>query len=747
MGKIKTAVLLLVKPRRFFQVIYEKFFYRSVSLRQKWAKINREKFYGSIRARIIFRYLQIMGSVPNLEKPSKYSEKIQWRKLYCPGIGLISQVTDKAKVYEYVKPKIGEQHLLPIIWAKSSVTPEDILHLGDNVVLQPTHRSGQVVFIEKQNEVDQKVIADRLNLMLKWPYSIQGQEPWYAYAKPQVIARPLVKNSDGSPYLNDCKIHVFRGKVGEGPKLICEIINTYPHWRAIFDEHFNRLEFEWSPDIYPPPDFEVKKPVNFDEMVRDAKSLSEPFDYVRVDFMIGAQEYYFTELTFAPAGGMPKMSPEIWDEIVGSYWNLDIGNWIKRRFWFLRAWMPLWRFERPARLFRRMHRFSPEIYLSGIRPEEYLKEYQRKESGFKIGVLTPAVNTIGTLASTNYYANLINGLRKNGIDAFCIAYAQNERPNIAGSLLGGNLVLAPFNTKDFDLCHVLSNECPGVVICHNSREAIESLLKCSKNHGTKYFLFSGESPDAKSFSDDELENYYSLVRSNFDGIITMTNQISKKWEGAGWSKEEIFSVTSFVDVAKCEEIKPSQEKYCATYFGNVAHGEVSDLLSASAKIVDLCPDFRLDMFTDSPQAAVLAYQQSINEAGLSGTIMLHGPVSWKEMISIEKASKILLFPGRKSVRSENGFPNKLGEYLASGGLVIASCVGGIKNLFVDGEELLFVSPYDIDDFTTKVVDVLSHPEKYEYLRANALRWATEKVDATNNAALLMDWALDNGKTR
>ena len=369
--KAKTFTSLLSTPTALAQVLRDKYRRMARVVVLPFVRPNVERiFYGSLKQRIKARYRIMFHRKPNLRRPQLWTEKAQWRKLYCPQVELLGQVTDKVGVYEYVRERIGDKHLLPIIWVGDTFTPDDLRNLGDGIVLQPTHRSGQVAFIEKAEYVDYEALSGLLHRMLAWPYSMCGQEPWYGRIKPQIVARPLITNSEGSPFLNDCKFHIFKQPDGS-TKVICEIINTYPHWRAIFDESYERLPFDWSPNQYPPPSVDPPKPEQFEAMLADAYELAADFDYVRVDFMMGAQEYYFSELTFAPAGGRPQITPSCWDEVVGSYWHLDIGNPVKRFFWKCRAWLPLWRTERPMRNLRRLYRYRDDWAISGMRPKHY----------------------------------------------------------------------------------------------------------------------------------------------------------------------------------------------------------------------------------------------------------------------------------------------------------------------------------------------------------------------------------------
>ena len=48
-------------------------------------------------------------------------------------------------------------------------------------------------------------------------------------------------------------------------------------------------------------------------MKKDAEVLCEDFPFVRVDFFVANNTYYFAELTFTPSGGMMPFNPDKYD--------------------------------------------------------------------------------------------------------------------------------------------------------------------------------------------------------------------------------------------------------------------------------------------------------------------------------------------------------------------------------------------------------------------------------------------------
>jgi hypothetical protein len=72
--------------------------------------------------RVHARYILLHRRIPNILAPRRYTEKIQWRKLFDmdPVYAILS---DKLAVRSFIASKVGEAQLVPLIW---SGRPNDI---------------------------------------------------------------------------------------------------------------------------------------------------------------------------------------------------------------------------------------------------------------------------------------------------------------------------------------------------------------------------------------------------------------------------------------------------------------------------------------------------------------------------------------------------------------------------------------------------------------------------------------------
>lgn len=82
----------------------------------------------------------------NLKNPQTFNEKIQWLKLYNRN-PLYTTLVDKYKVREYIREKIGEEYLIPLVGGPYKCIDEiNLDELHEQFVLKCNHDSGSVVY-------------------------------------------------------------------------------------------------------------------------------------------------------------------------------------------------------------------------------------------------------------------------------------------------------------------------------------------------------------------------------------------------------------------------------------------------------------------------------------------------------------------------------------------------------------------------------------------------------------------------
>ena len=263
-----------------------------------------------------WQFKKIMGKPLNLTPPKTFNEKLQWLKLYDRN-PLYTQMVDKYEVRKYVSKIIGDEYLIPLLGVWDNFEEIEFDMLPKQFVLKTTHDSGGIVICKDKNDFDIKAAKRKIKRSLIRNYYKQWREWPYKNVKPKVVAEKYMV--DESMYeLKDYKMFCFNGT----PKMIQVDYNRYTsHKKNLYDTDWNYMPISYN---YPTDsNISIKKPVRLNDMLDLATTLSKDIPYIRVDFYSIDDKLYFGELTFFPATGMGKFSPEEWDYTFGSWINLD----------------------------------------------------------------------------------------------------------------------------------------------------------------------------------------------------------------------------------------------------------------------------------------------------------------------------------------------------------------------------------------------------------------------------------------
>lgn len=258
------------------------------------------------------KYRLSFGKKLNIEKPQTFSEKINWLKLYDrkPEYNMMA---DKYAVRNYIKEKIGEEHLIPLLGVWESFDDINFDELPEQFVLKCTHDTASVIVCKSKTDFDKNAARQKITKKLKTNLFWFGREWVYKDIKPRIIAEKYMEDSN-SKELRDYKFYCFNGV----PHYIYVSRNLSNH--ALGQISFYDMNFEPAPfgrtDFKPISD-KIMPPINLKLMEEYAKILSSGHRFLRVDFYEVDGKIYFGELTFYPTAGYMHFDPEEWDKKLG----------------------------------------------------------------------------------------------------------------------------------------------------------------------------------------------------------------------------------------------------------------------------------------------------------------------------------------------------------------------------------------------------------------------------------------------
>lgn len=264
------------------------------------------------------QYKTITGHKLDLENPVRYTEKLQYLRVYTyPKTPLVCKCAGRVGAREYVKQLGYENLLIRTYGIFDSFDEIDFDALPTQCVIKTTHSSQMNYIVWNKFDEDWKKLKKIFKKYLRINYGKKTMEMHYSGIKPQIIVEKLLIENDTTPI--EYKIHCFNGKAksmyivtGRGKDI--RYTNYYINWERFDGSQFNGWKSA---------DKDIEPPTNWSEMVKVAEDLSKPFPFVRVDLYNINGRIYFSELTFTPAKGTLKFDDDAADFEMGEWLNIN----------------------------------------------------------------------------------------------------------------------------------------------------------------------------------------------------------------------------------------------------------------------------------------------------------------------------------------------------------------------------------------------------------------------------------------
>lgn len=293
--------------------------------------MNREKLMTFIkkslrflpdRAYINLYYKMRVGKKLSMDNPQTLNEKLQWMK-FNYRFPLQTIASDKLLVRDYVKEKIGEQYLIPLLGSWRKYEDIDFSTLPEEFVLKCNHDSGGLVVCKNKKELNYSEARKKIQKSLESNFFYIGREYQYRSIKPMIICEQFISDHGNVPM--DYKIYCFNGK--PDVILVCKDRFSKETHRAsyyFYNQNWDFLPLNKGDDYTSDP--EIKKPQNLNKMIEIARKLSEDFLFSRIDLYNIEGKIYFGEITLSPNSGFDADITEEADRLFGEkleipYWN------------------------------------------------------------------------------------------------------------------------------------------------------------------------------------------------------------------------------------------------------------------------------------------------------------------------------------------------------------------------------------------------------------------------------------------
>lgn len=259
-----------------------------------------------------------MGYKLSYKNPRSFNEKLNWLKFYYRD-PLMTQCSGKDTVRDYVRDVLGDEsakYLTKLVGkgVYRSVDEIDFNDLPNQFALKLNSGSGTNIVCSNKdslNEVDAKArMASWLQLGNN--YYNHKFEWGYKDVEPAIVCEEFLGDMGT---IRDYKIFCFNGE----PRFIY-VSNEYDEFKQHITMDYLTLDWKKTSYVrkkYKPPEQAFEKPPFLNEIISVARKLSEPFPFVRVDFVGVDGQPKVIEMTFYPSGGTGSFEDVAHDYEIG----------------------------------------------------------------------------------------------------------------------------------------------------------------------------------------------------------------------------------------------------------------------------------------------------------------------------------------------------------------------------------------------------------------------------------------------
>ena len=231
----------------------------------------------------------------------------------------------------------------------------------------------------------------------------------------------------------------------------------------------------------------------------------------------------------------------------------------------------------------------------------------------------------------------------------------------------------------------------------------------------KVFCEITEHPQVfESSASDHKKNLQKIKRMRvLDGLFVISNSLKEYFIKEGLPEDKVNVINMFVDTNRFKGLRKTTDENYVAYCGAVSYDKdgANILIESFAKFYPRHKDYRLYIIGKSVEPLVIDQLKNLaHELGIENNVVFTGAVDPKDMPQLLYNARILALARPDNLQAQNGFPTKLGEYLATGNPVVVTRVGEIP-LFIKDMENGFLAEPDPESFSEKLSWVADNYEE------------------------------------
>lgn len=284
--------------------------------RFEWVLPRRIREWLAAIDRVKAMYRAHSGREPSIFVPRRFTEKMQWRKLFDLN-PLFAVFCDKYESHRYVAERLGPGMQADIYFIGDDPATVPLDTLPRPFVLKSTHACEHVAVVKVGEVIDEEALREKMRGWLSVNHGSTMMEPGYENIRHRLIVEEFLGDPDGEPF-QERKIFCFDGKA----RFIESVAVTGPQRLRQTQFHtadWTRLYWKTLREPYPGV---MLRPPRLDDMIATAERLAAGFDFLRIDLYDGGDRFWVGEVTPYSWSGLVNYTPDEADTVLGCAWRL-----------------------------------------------------------------------------------------------------------------------------------------------------------------------------------------------------------------------------------------------------------------------------------------------------------------------------------------------------------------------------------------------------------------------------------------
>jgi glycosyltransferase involved in cell wall biosynthesis len=237
--------------------------------------------------------------------------------------------------------------------------------------------------------------------------------------------------------------------------------------------------------------------------------------------------------------------------------------------------------------------------------------------------------------------------------------------------------------------------------------------------------------------DGPLVSFYGmvdrLVLRNYAGIVAVSNEVKQRLLNAGVKAQKIHLIRNGIDLRPFAKAIPSlredtnaDQTLIVGWIGRLSPEKGVDIfLHAAARVLTECPATKFVVVGEGPEQDTI--EALIDELKIRESVSLVGRRD--DMPSVYASLDVMVSSSR-----QEGLPMAILEGMASRLPLVATAVGDVPNVVLDGRTGLIVPPENVDLLASAITDLLRNATRREQLGASARKLIEEEFSADRMTA-------------